>query len=164
MNVINYDPLYRSMIGFDRLYDLMNSESRSTSSSQAYPPYNVETNGDDAYRITMAVAGFSDDQLDIQVEGETLSISGHKDENPDVRYLHHGLAGRDFSTKFDLVDHIKVVGANLVNGLLTIDLKREIPEELKPRSIEISIGEPKSLVDSAKKLLGTSAKDKNKAA
>jgi len=140
----SYDltPLFRSSIGFDRLSRLMESALRVDEAQLAYPPYNIEQAGEDAYRITMAVAGFSDAELSITAQENQLLVSGKpaKDEQPKT-YLHRGIAGRAFERRFELADHIRVVGADLANGLLHIDLKREVPETMKPRSIAITTAE-----------------------
>ena len=128
-------PLYRSTVGYDRLFDMLNDAARA----ESWPPYNVEKTGDDQYRIAMAVAGFSDSEIQLVQQGSSLVISGQKHPEPDgVEVLHRGIATRAFKQSFNLADHVKVTGANLENGLLTIELKREIPEALKPRRIEIA--------------------------
>jgi molecular chaperone IbpA len=139
MDRFDFSPLFRSTIGFDRLARLVDSASRFEGSAPAYPPYNIEATGDDSYRLTMAVAGFSRDELDITVQENSLVISGkaQKEENEDGRYLHRGIARRAFERRFSLADHIKVNGASMDNGLLHVDLVREVPEEAKPRRVEI---------------------------
>lgn len=136
----NYDltPLYRSAIGFDRLAQLA-EHAASNKGNSGYPPYNIELLNDTHYRITMAVAGFTMDELDITSEGEKLLVKGTKvPEDKTRKYLYQGIAERGFERTFQLADYVTVIGANLENGLLNIDLKREIPEALKPRKIEIS--------------------------
>src|SRR5579859_4868021 len=137
----NYDlsPLFRSTVGFDRLARLVDSATRVDDASLGYPPYNIEKLGDDAYRVTMAVAGFAADEIDITVHENTLTVTGQakQGEPQAVQYLHRGIARRAFERRFQLADHIKVRGAALNNGLLDIDLVREVPEQLKPRKIEI---------------------------
>jgi molecular chaperone IbpA len=139
MNTFDLSPLYRTAIGFDRLADMLTTASRVD--SNGYPPYNVESLGEDRYRITMAVAGFSEDELDITSEQNTLTISGSKNEerdsNDDREFLYRGIATRSFERRFQLADHVKVDGASLENGLLHIDMVRELPERMKPRKIEI---------------------------
>lgn len=133
-------PLYRSFIGFDHLAGLMDKASRAEKQS-SYPPYNIELLAEDKYRITMAIAGFTEDELDIESEQNTLVIIGTKatnNENKTRKFLHQGIAERSFERKFQLGDHVKVISANLENGLLHIDLEREIPEALKPRKIAIN--------------------------
>ncbi len=143
MDRFDFSPLFRSTIGFDRLARLVDTASRVDGAAASYPPYNIETTGEDSYRLTMAVAGFSQDEFDVTAHENSLTISG-KAENTDEhgRYLHHGIARRAFERRFSLADHIKVSGANLDNGLLHIDLVREVPEAMKPRSIAITGGEP----------------------
>jgi molecular chaperone IbpA len=129
-------PLFRSSVGFDRVFDLL--ESARVTASDNWPPYDIIKKGDDDYRITMAVAGFSQEDLNITHERNMLVIAGQRSVDDDNQYLHRGIAGRAFERRFELADHVKVTGASLVNGLLTIDLQREIPEEMKPRRIEIA--------------------------
>lgn len=136
-------PLMRRTVGFDRLNDMFETLlSDSAGTAEAYPPYNIEKLGDDEYRITMAVAGFTMEDLSIVVEGGELSIAGSITDkgDEDVEYLHKGIANRAFERKFRLADHIEVTGASLDHGLLMIDLVREIPEEKKARKIEIGSG------------------------
>ncbi|NMH63674.1 Hsp20 family protein [Shewanella salipaludis] len=135
----NYDltPLYRSAIGFDRLAQLAEHAAANNGNS-GYPPYNIELLGENRYRITMAVAGFAMDELEITSEGEKLLVKGSKTEaQTERKYLYQGIAERGFERSFQLADHVTVVGAELEHGLLNIDLVREIPEALKPRKIEI---------------------------
>ncbi|GIU19896.1 Hsp20 family protein [Shewanella sp. MBTL60-007] len=135
----NYDltPLYRSAIGFDRLAQLA-EHAASNKGNSGYPPYNIELINEHRYRITMAVAGFSMQELEITSEGDKLLVKGTKAEATDERkYLYQGIAERGFERTFQLADYVTVIGANLENGLLNIDLKREIPEAMKPRKIEI---------------------------
>ncbi|MFI2810260.1 MULTISPECIES: Hsp20 family protein [Microbulbifer] len=142
MRNFDFSPLYRSAIGFDRMANLLDTMTASEQNQPAYPPYNIELTGEDSYRISMAVAGFDKSELDIQVEQNRLTVSGKQsDESADGRkFLHRGIAARDFERRFQLADHVKVVDANLSNGLLHIELVREIPEAMKPRSIEIGEG------------------------
>ncbi|MBW9118080.1 Hsp20 family protein [Rhizobium cauense] len=137
---LDFSPLFRSSIGFDRMLNVLEAASR-VETIDNWPPYDIVKSGEDAYRIAMAVAGFAQDGLTITQEQNMLFVSGQKASADDVQYLHRGIAGRSFQRRFELADHVKVVGAGLVNGLLTIDLKREIPEEMKPRQIAISAGE-----------------------
>jgi molecular chaperone IbpA len=143
MDRFDFSPLFRSTIGFDRLARLVDSATRVDSGAASYPPYNIEKTGEDSYRLTMAVAGFSQDELDITVHEGTLIVTG-KAQNADGngRYLHRGIARRAFERRFSLADHIKVSGASLDNGLLHVDLVREIPEAMKPRTVKIAGGEP----------------------
>jgi molecular chaperone IbpA len=140
MDMTRYDlsPLFRSTVGFDRLARLVDSATRVEDTSAGYPPYNIEKTGEDSYRVTMAVAGFSSDELNIVVHENSLTVTGKaKDEAKAAEFLHRGIAGRAFERRFQLADHIKVTGAALNNGLLDIELVREVPEQLKPRKIEI---------------------------
>lgn len=141
----SYDltPLMRSTVGFDRFNRLFESIARYEGNAPAFPPYNIEKRGEDEYRIGMAVAGHGEDDLDITVTDNTLVITGKAlSETEGVRFLHRGIAGRAFERRFELADHIKVVGANLVNGLLHVDMVRELPEEKKPRKIAIGSKNP----------------------
>lgn len=139
MRTIDFSPLFRHSVGFDRMQRLVDSALQHDVSANAYPPYNIEQTGDDEYRVTLAVAGFGDADLDITVKDNTLVVSGKIERgDEEVSYLHHGIAGRAFERRFELADHIKVVGADLVNGLLRIELRREIPEEKKPKKIAIN--------------------------
>jgi molecular chaperone IbpA len=143
MDRFDFSPLFRSTIGFDRLARMVDSATRVDSTAVSYPPYNIEKTGEDSYRLTMAVAGFARDELDITVHENTLIVTGkglQEDENG--RYLHRGIARRAFERRFSLADHIKVSGASLDNGLLHVDLVREVPETLKPRTIAINGAEP----------------------
>ncbi|SDR63517.1 molecular chaperone IbpA [Rhizobiales bacterium GAS113] len=136
----DFSPLFRSSIGFDRVFDLLESASL-VETIDNWPPYDIAKTGEDAYRITMAVAGFSQDELTISHEASLLMVSGSKSGEDKGEYLHRGIAGRAFERRFELADHVKVTGASLENGMLTIDLVRELPEEMKPRRIEIRKGE-----------------------
>ena len=156
MSAFDFGPIFRSTVGFDQLENLFESASRMDQSGNGYPPYNIETwdhDGETHYRITLAVAGFGEDELSIEAKEDALTIVGNKKtENEGVHYLHHGIAGRDFVRKFQLADHVVVKGANLDNGVLSVDLIREVPEEKKPRSISIKREAP-GLVKKAKKLI-----------
>jgi molecular chaperone IbpA len=137
----NYDltPLFRSSVGFDRLSRLVDSASRVDESALSYPPYNIERTGEDTYRVSMAVAGFSEAELTITAQENSLVITGKPTkEEKERNFLYRGIAGRAFERRFDLADHIRVAGANLTNGLLHVDLVREIPEAAKPRTISIN--------------------------
>jgi molecular chaperone IbpA len=138
----DFEPLFRSSIGFDRMLDALESASRLASIDN-WPPYDIVKIGENDYRISMAVAGFTQDDLTITQEQNMLMVAGQKSDEggENGQYLHRGIATRAFQRRFELADHVKVVGASLVNGLLTIDLKRELPEELKPRRIAIATGE-----------------------
>lgn len=148
MRSFDFAPLYRSAIGFDRMASLMDTLSRSEQNQPSYPPYNIELTGEDQYRITMAVAGFDRSELNIEVNQNNLTISASKEPEQDERqYLHQGIAARNFERRFQLADHVEVKAATFENGLLHIDLKREIPEAMKPRTIEIDDGQSPSLDD-----------------
>jgi molecular chaperone IbpA len=147
MRTHDFSPLYRTAIGFDRLAQLFD-EAQRAESQPSYPPYNIELVTEDKYRITMAVAGFRDDELEIVTERETLKVVGRKQKDEaKSTFLHRGIAARDFEQRFELADHVKVVGARLDNGLLSIELVREIPEALKPRKIAISTGDNVQLIE-----------------
>ena len=154
MRTYDFSPMFRYSVGFDRMQRLL--ETATARSEASYPPYNIETNNDDAYRISVAVAGFEMKELDVVVENETLTISGVK-TNPkeSENFMHRGIAARNFQLQFNLADYIIINGANLENGLLVIDLQREVPEELKPRKIEIKTNKIKTLAERAKNLIGS---------
>ncbi|GHE85000.1 Hsp20 family protein [Thalassotalea profundi] len=136
----DFSPLYRSFIGFDHLASMMDKASRADKQS-TYPPYNIELLADDQYRITMALAGFAENELEIESKDNNLIVTGTKAASKDTserKFLHQGIAERSFERKFQLGDHVKVIGAFMENGLLHIDLQREIPEALKPRKIAIN--------------------------
>lgn len=138
----DFAPLFRSSVGFDRMLDALESASR-VAPIDGWPPYDIVKLGEDNYRISMAVAGFTEDDLTITQEQNMLMVGGQKadDGEENGQYLHRSIASRAFHRRFELADHVKVVGATVVNGLLTIDLKRELPEEMKPRGIAIVSGE-----------------------
>lgn len=136
MRTIDFAPLYRSVVGFDRLASLL--ESAASDAASGYPPYNIERTDENAYRIEIAVAGFRPEDLNIEVRENLLTVQGRKPANDDSRsYLHRGLAERNFERRFQLADYVVVTGADLADGLLSISLKRELPEALKPRTIKI---------------------------
>jgi molecular chaperone IbpA len=145
MRTIDFTPLYRSVVGFDRLATLLETAAKTEPSN--WPPYNIESTGDDTYRIELAVAGFKSDELTLEVKEGLLTVTGRKTANDDTprQYLHRGLAERDFERRFQLADYVVVTDANLANGLLAISLKRELPEAMKPRRIEI--GTTASLIE-----------------
>lgn len=153
MRTFDLTPLFRSTVGFDRLSRLMDAASRIDDSSPSYPPYNIERTGDDTYRITMAVAGFSESDLNLTTQDNQLLISGKLGKEDDTQsYLYRGIAGRAFERRFTLADHIRVNGASLVNGLLHVELVREVPEAMKPRHVKISTapaGKPQVLESQA---------------
>jgi len=139
----NYDftPLYRSTVGFDRLATMLDSVLTQDVSQTSYPPYNIEKTGEDAYRITVAVSGFSEDELNIEARDGQLVIAGKKASQDDTtNFLHRGIATRSFERRFQLADHVRAQGAKTENGLLHVDLVREVPEALKPRQIQIATG------------------------
>jgi len=138
MRTLDLTPLFRSTVGFDHLARLVEGVSRVDDQTFAYPPYNIEKLSDDDYRVTMAVAGFAESDLEINVKGQTLSVTGNaRKEETAQNYLHRGIAGRSFVRHFQLAEHIRVANAALINGLLHIELVREVPEALKPRTIAI---------------------------
>lgn len=140
MRTYDLSPLYRTAIGFDRLARLLNDVQRNEA-EVSYPPYNIELISDDQYRIVMAVAGFDMSELEIETEQQSLKVVGRqKKKEEQTTYLHRGIAARDFEHKFQLADHVKVTHAKLENGLLHISLVREVPEALKPRKVEIEVG------------------------
>ena len=148
MTTFDFAPLFRTAIGFDRLARLVDTAA-SAAESPSYPPYNIEKTGDDSYRLTMAVAGFSPTDLDITVKDNTLLISGRVTaEGQGTEVLYRGIAGRAFERRFVLADHIVVEGADLKNGLLHVGLKRVVPEALKPRRIQVGAGQPTIANDS----------------
>jgi molecular chaperone IbpA len=139
MRTFDLSPLFRSTVGFDRLSRLMDAASRIDDSALSHPPYNIERTGDDTYRITMAVAGFGEGDLNITTQDNQLLISGKiAGEDEKKSFLYRGIAGRAFERRFTLADHIRVDGASLVNGLLHVDLVREVPEAMKPRQVKIN--------------------------
>lgn len=137
MRTYDFSPLLRHSIGFDRMQHLLNAAAQHENTN-SYPPYNIQQLDDDHYQITMAIAGFSETDLEVTVEENTLVVRGEvKDGTENLQYLHRGIAGRAFERRFQLADHIKVTGGDLTNGLLNIELERDIPEEKKPRRIQI---------------------------
>ncbi|HVI52651.1 MAG TPA: Hsp20 family protein [Candidatus Sulfotelmatobacter sp.] len=154
MRSFDLSPLFRSTIGFDHLARMLDAAQRVDDQSLSYPPYNIEKLGEDNYRITMAIAGFGEDDLEITAQGQSLVVSGRiKKEEASGQFLHRGIAGRSFERRFELADTVKVTGASLLNGLLHIDLVREVPEALKPRTIAIAKAAPSQ----AAKLIDTQA-------
>jgi molecular chaperone IbpA len=139
MRSVDFAPLYRSTVGFDRLFGMLDSLGQPDSGN-TYPPYNIERTGQDAYRISMAVAGFGDSEISIEAHRNVLTVKGEKTEETaeGTELLYRGIAGRSFERRFQLADFVEVTGAELKNGLLHIELKRNIPEEMKPRKIAIS--------------------------
>ena len=151
MRTYDLSPLFRSTVGFDRMMQLLDAAGRVEDSAPSYPPYNIEKTGENAYRITMAVAGFSTDELNISVQEGVLTVTGKalKEEEP-KQFLHRGIARRAFERRFELADHIQATGADLANGLLHIDLVREVPEAMKPRTIKIATGKAEPQVIDSK--------------
>jgi len=152
MSMFDFTPLYRSTVGFDRLPLLLSHTLQREEGG--YPPYNIEKWGEDSYRIEIVVAGFSKDDVEIVAEQNRLSVRGQQHDKSAKTYLHHGIATRSFEREFALADYVQVAGATMADGLLTIELKRELPEDLKPRKIEIGSGkvtrlEPKKLEKTA---------------
>ena len=153
MRSYDFSPLFRSSVGFDRLAQLMDSATRAEDNAPSYPPYNIERTGEDQYRITMAVAGFAESDIEITAQDNALTVVGKqpKDEAP-KNFLYRGIAGRPFQRRFELAEYIRVAGASLENGLLHVDLVREVPEAVKPRSIKINSGtveQPKAVEQKA---------------
>ena len=141
MTTFDFSPLYRNSVGFDRLASMLSTASRQDQGN-GYPPYNIRTTGEDHYQISMAVAGFAEEDLNITTEQNHLLVTGErKNEEKTGEYLHRGIATRSFERRFNLADHVKVVNASLENGLLHIDLERELPEAMKPRTIKIGQSE-----------------------
>lgn len=145
MRQFDLGPLYRSTVGFDRLFSLLDQFSGGDNGGPTYPPYNIERTGENAYRVTMAVAGFGEKDLNIEVKSGVLSVRGERteEERADREVVYRGIAGRSFERSFQLADHVEVRGAALENGLLHVDLVREVPEALKPRRIAINAGDDK---------------------
>lgn len=147
MNRFDFTPYRRSMVGFDRLFDLL--EKQGQASEDKYPPFNIERRGDEAYRITLAVAGFKQNEIDITAQQNLLVVQGRKAEDAQSgQFLHVGIAQRAFERRFELADYVRVAGANLEDGLLVIDLVREVPEAMKPKKIAIGGQTPLSIVES----------------
>ena len=148
MTRFDLSPLHRSAIGFDNIFSMLDNVSRSERNQPSYPPYNIELTDEDHYRISMAVAGFDRSELDVETEQNMLTISGKKatqDDESAKTFLHRGIAARDFQRQFQLADHVRVVNAKLENGLLHVDLVKEIPEAMKPRRIDINSDDNKLL-------------------
>ncbi len=146
MRTFDLSPLYRSTVGFDRMFNLFDSLSGSDGTVPTYPPYNIERTGENAYRVTMAVAGFGEADLSIESKENVLTVKGEKkasEEQKENEFLYRGIASRAFERRFQLADHVEVKGALLENGLLHVDLVRNIPEAMKPRSIAINTGTSK---------------------
>lgn len=154
MTRFDFSPLFRSTVGFDRLMRLLEDSNQWAETNNSYPPYNIEKTDEDHYRITLAVAGFSEQDLSIVFQENALLVEGQRKEAENgAELLYRGIAGRSFKRQFQLADHVRVVGAALNNGLLTIDLVREVPEALKPRTITIAAGAPHSIEAPESKLI-----------
>lgn len=142
MRNFDFTPLFRTSVGFDRMANLLDSLTQTEQTPSNYPPYNIEISGEDQYRISMAVAGFNQTELDIKSHDNTLTVNGKTSPlNTEVKYLHQGIAARNFERRFQLADYVKVERANLANGLLHIDLVREVPEAKKVKNITINTGQ-----------------------
>jgi len=149
---LDFSPLFRTGIGFDRLFQVLDTASR-VQPLDNWPPYDIVRDGEDRYRIVMAVAGFTDDELTVTDSPNLLVVSGaKKDASPGVDYLHRGIAGREFERRFELADHVKVAGASLNQGLLTITLERQIPEALKPRRVAIRSEETREPIQASRQI------------
>ena len=148
--MFDFTPLYRSSVGFDHLARML--DDAASFETPAYPPYNIERVGEDEYRITIAIAGFGAADINLEVKGNALTVTGKKAEKPaeKTEYLHQGIAGRNFERRFQLADHVEVTGADLNNGLLHISLKREIPEALKPRTSAIRSANEQKVLEAKK--------------
>lgn len=141
MRHVDFSPLYRSTVGFDRLFTMLDGLAQPEGGQTTYPPYNIERTGQDSYRISMAVAGFSEEEISLEAHRNVLTVKGERKEEQGEdggEVLYRGIASRAFERRFQLADHVEVTGASLKNGLLFVDLKRNIPEEMKPRRIAIS--------------------------
>jgi len=154
MRHFDLSPLYRSTVGFDRLASILDQATNADAGQNGYPPYNIEKTGEDAYRITIAVAGFADEELAIEARDGQLVVTGRKTETADnsedkTAYLHRGIATRAFERRFQLADHVRAENAATENGLLHIDLVRQVPEALKPRKIEIGQATAPKTIDAA---------------
>jgi molecular chaperone IbpA len=146
MRTYDLSPLYRATVGFDRMADMLDRVLTQDTTPSTYPPYNIEKTDENAYRISIAVAGFTEDELSVEQREAELVISARKEKEDTQRtYLHRGIATRAFERRFQLADHVRVTGAVHENGMLHVDLVREVPEALKPRRIEIAKGEPKAI-------------------
>ena len=142
MRSFDFSPLFRSTVGFDRMFDMLDQVADT---SQGYPPYNIERTSDDRYRITVAVAGFGEKDINVEVRDGLLTVTGKREDSDKQSYLYHGIAGRAFERRFQLAEHVEVKGAGLENGLLHVDLERRVPEEKKPRRIAINGSQLKTI-------------------
>jgi molecular chaperone IbpA len=146
MNRLDFTPYRRTTVGFDRLFDLLERQARANAGDN-YPPFNIERRGEDAYRITLAVAGFKPDDIDITAQQNLLTVKGSRTEPHDREYLHVGIANRGFERRFELADYVRVEAADLADGLLTIDLVREVPEAMKPKKVLIGAQNPLKVIE-----------------
>jgi molecular chaperone IbpA len=142
MTNVDFSPLWRSTVGFDRLFDMLSDDTFRVANEQNYPPYNIERISEDAYEVSLAVAGFSPEEITITAEQNVLTVEGRKSDKTEHKYLYQGIATRTFHRQFNLADYVEVKGAAFENGLLRIQLVRELPEAMKPRRIEIKNGAP----------------------
>ena len=149
MGMIDFSPLFRSTVGFDRLPDLLDDVMRREPADN-FPPYDIEKTGENSYRITMAVAGFAPDDITIVAQPNLLVIAGRRQNQEDVQYLHHGLAMRAFERRFNLDDYMEVKSASMEHGLLSLELAREVPEAMKPRTIQIGGGSQQKTIEGEK--------------
>jgi molecular chaperone IbpA len=150
MRNLDLTPLFRASVGFDNLTRVLDAAARQDGAQVSYPPYNIAKASDDDYRITFAVAGFAQDDIDVVIENNTLTVKGKvEQDNEGIAYLHRGIAGRSFERRFQLADHIQVKNASLENGLLHVDLKREVPEALKPRVISVTTTQSPKQIEGA---------------
>jgi molecular chaperone IbpA len=146
MRNLDLDSLWRSTVGFDRLFDLID-ESARWADGDNYPPYNIERTGEDHYQISLALAGFTPEEVSVTAEQNVLTVEGHKAEKTDHQYLYQGISARPFRRVFNLADYVEVKGASFVGGLIKIDLVREVPEAMKPRKIAINAGNDKKQIE-----------------
>jgi molecular chaperone IbpA len=137
MTTFDFAPLWRSTVGFDRLFDLLEDDAFRVANEQNYPPYNIERTGEDSYEVTLAVAGFTPEEINITADQDVLTVEGRKADKTERHYLHQGISARAFRRQFNLADYVKVMSATFENGLLQIKLVRELPEAMKPRRIDI---------------------------
>lgn len=142
MRTVDFSPLWRSTVGFDRLFDMLSDDVFRMTNEENYPPYNIERNGDDTYEVSLAVAGFAPEEITITAEQNVLTVEGRKADKAEHNYLYQGIATRTFHRQFNLADYVEVKGATFENGLLRIQLVRELPEAMKPRRVEIKNGAP----------------------
>jgi len=147
MRNLDLNSLWRSTVGFDRLFDLIDESARWTGEENHYPPYNIERTGEDHYQIALALAGFTPEEVSITAEQNVLTVEGRKAENGEHQYLYHGISARPFRRVFNLADYVEVKGASFEGGLLKIDLVRELPEAMKPRKIAINAGKDNKQIE-----------------